>query len=225
MPSARPAHQTTLVYAGIATLAVWAIPALQWLLLPVQYLNTHLHELCHALAALATQGDPQHIGVFADGSGVTPVSGGWLPLIASAGYVGTTAIGAAMLAATRKEQDARITSRVLAAGLGLSMLAWVRGDLVGIVMGVFWVVLLFVAGWKAKGKWLVPVIQFLAIQLALSSVQSVYVLFRISVYGQHHSDATIMQQATGIPAAFWAFGWVIASLALVFLAARRALKG
>ncbi len=221
---AKQESSRAVLFAAIASVVAWGIPGAGLILLPIQYLNTHLHELCHALAAWATSGTPQYILVFSNGSGVTPVAGGWLPIVASAGYLGTTLLGSAIVAATRDAKGAQIVLKTLAIGLALSVLLLVRGDFVGFASGVLWVGLLGFAGWRGSGRALLYGVQFLGVQLALTSIQSVYLLYRISVFGERQSDAGIMEQVSGIPTAVWAFSWCAISLAMVFLGVRRALK-
>jgi hypothetical protein len=125
-----------------------------------------------------------------------------------------------MIAGTRDDKGARIVLRILAVALAFSMLAWVRGDVVGVATGALWVALLAYGGWRGSGKGLLFVVQFLGLQLTLTSVQSVYTLYKISAYGESQSDAGIMQNLTGIPATVWAFGWCVVSLGVVWVSLR-----
>lgn len=182
--------------------------------LPIQYLNTHLHELSHALTAVGTGGDVQRIMVFSDGSGVTPVTGGNLLLTASAGYVGATLLGAALIAFSRTPKSAQRSMRFLAVLLAIAMVLWVRGDVMGLVMGWTWVGLL---AWQPllKGQGFVYAAQFLGIQQGLASLQSVAGLVQLSAVTEVHSDATILQQTSGIPAIVWASMWCVFSLVVL----------
>ena len=65
--------RSTLLSAGGACLVAWVVPVLGYLMLPIEYLNTHIHELFHAIAAVGTGGRADKILVFPDASGVTPV--------------------------------------------------------------------------------------------------------------------------------------------------------
>ncbi len=220
MSELRP-HQSALLLAGAVTPVAWAVPVLGLALLPLQYLNTHLHELCHAIVGIGSGGDVHEILVFGDGGGVTPIYGGATVLEASAGYVGAAIGGALMILFSRHEVGARLTLRVLAGVLGLSLLLWVRGDAIGIITGIFWVAAL--AGLSLlKGRWLLFAAQFVGLQQCLSSVRSLYVLVQISAIGEGHSDAGLMQNATGVPAIVWSLVWCAISLGLLTVALRRA---
>ena len=209
------AHQRALLWAAGFSVAAWFVPILWWIQLPLEYLNAHTHELCHALVAVATGGQVHHINVFADVSGLTPVAGGMLIPVASAGYVGATLVGLLVMAASRTEMGAKTALRLLAVVLASSLVLWVRGDAVGVLSGVAWVVALLVAANLLKGPSLLFAAQLVAIQQCLTSLQNLLVLQRLTLATQRQSDATILYQATGIHATVWAIGWTVLSLWLV----------
>lgn len=217
-PPLKP-HQNTLTVAALVSLLLWVVPFFGLVLLPLQYLNTHLHEFCHALAAVATGGQVDYIHVFGSGGGVTLGSGNPYA-VDPAGYLGATIIGALMILSSRTERGAAITLRTVGVVLSLSLLLWVRGDLVGIVSGLAWIACLFALPVKVKGRNLVFVAQLLGIQQCLSSIQSLYILFRISAFGGAQSDAAIMAQDTGIPALFWAVLWGLIGLGALYATLR-----
>ncbi|HSI74217.1 MAG TPA: M50 family metallopeptidase [Fimbriimonas sp.] len=220
-PNLRP-HQVAILAAGIVSLLVWAIPGVQMLMLPMQYLNTHLHELGHAFAAQISGGDVDMITVLADGNGATPVTGGSMWLIGPAGYVGAAMIGAAVIWFSRTEKTAKNTLRLLAFFLALSMLLWVRGDFVGVISGIAWVGALFAASTFLHGNAILFAAQFIGLQQCLNSINAVYTLLNLSAFNDVHSDAKIMQNNTGVPAMVWAFGWCAFALVLVAISLKRA---
>lgn len=213
--------QMILLFAALATFAGMLVPIIHRVLLPVQYLDTHLHELSHALVAQFTGARVDEIQVNANGSGLTPVEGGNLFLIASAGYLGASVFGAAMIYFGRNEKNARTTLITLLVLLCMSMVVWVRGDVIGEISGIGWIVALAFGIALLKRNELIFFCQFLGLQQCLASVQSVLSLVKISASMEAHSDATIMQDATGIPAIVWALTWSIISLLLVAWALRR----
>lgn len=199
--------QSTLLAVSVASVALWIIPWLRPFMLPLIYLNTHVHELCHAVTALATGGHVQYIAVHANGSGVTPVAGGSLFLTASAGYVGSALVGGLMLAFSRTPKQATNMVWLAFGFLAGGMLMFVRGDMVGILSGLFWVLALGFMAKKLNGPNIVFAAQFIGMQLALTSLQSFFVLLKITSATETHSDAQILQQVTGIPSFAWALGW------------------
>lgn len=194
------------------------MPYLRLAILPLIYLNTHFHELAHALAALATGGMPERIFVFGDGSGVTPVNGGNLILVASAGYLGTTILGALLILAGRTPEKAKFAIKALSVLLAISTVLFVRGDFAGVASAVFWIPTLWYLASKLKGDNLQFAVQFLGVQMTLTAFQAVLTLFEITAKTDEHSDALLLQQATFIPDVVWAFGWVVLSLILAISA-------
>lgn len=215
-------HQTALITAAIASVVVAVVPVLQSALLPLIYLNTHVHEQCHALATVGTGGQVEGMKVFANGSGVTPALGGSVPLLASAGYLGASLVGMTMLMTARTEKGARITLWTMAAILSLGMIAWLRGDAIGVASGIFWIVALMGIARYAKGMTLLTLAQFIGVQQCLNSINSVFELLQISVRTEMHSDAKIMEAHFGLPAMFWAGMWCLISVALLMLGLRKA---
>lgn len=215
-------HQIAILGAGIASLVLVAVPQIQILMLPLQYLNTHIHELWHAIACVLTGGAVDHIEVHAAGDGVTPIRGGNIIAVGSAGYVGAAISGMAIMYFGRTEKLAKATLRALGVLLGISMLIWVRADAVGIASGVVWIGIMWALPRFAKGSFLLFTTQFIGLQQCLNAAQSLYILLRISAYSNMQSDAKILEQATYIPSIAWALGWCGFSLLMVFLGLRKA---
>jgi len=218
--SIRP-HQVTFLIAGFATLIGFLVPIVRQLLLPVMYLNTHLHELSHALVAKATGAEVEKIVVNADGSGLTPVLGGNIFLTASAGYIGASIFGAIMIAMGSSEKTARYILTAICLLLTTSMLVWVRGDSVGVASGFAWVLTLAAMAIFLKGRPLMFCCQFLGLQQCLNSFNALFALVRVSSATETHSDATILQGITGVPSIVWAVVWSAFSLGLVGWTLRR----
>lgn len=204
--------------AAIASLILWALPGAGLVLLPLELLNTHIHEFCHAVVALATGGQVGYIKVLSTGDGVTPVLGGNAILTASAGYLGAAMLGGFMLLSSRTEKGAKTTLMIAAIGLALSMLLWVRGDIAGVASGLLWIFLLFAISRRLKGDGLIFAAQFIGIQQCLRAVQSLYVLLHINATSSLHNDAKVAETVTGIPSIVWAAGWCLLSAAWMAVA-------
>ncbi|CAN5505169.1 hypothetical protein BH11ARM2_BH11ARM2_12200 [soil metagenome] len=207
--------------AAVLIVSANLVPGLRLLLLPLTYLNTHIHELCHALVAWGTGGQPQYILVRVDGSGVTPTAGGFTALIASAGYLGATFVGAGLILAARKEGTARNAIYALFGALALGGLLLVRGDVVGIVTLFLWLGILFAIARKADGLWICRIAGGLGAMQCLNGMRSLGDLWQVTTSGDVQSDAGIMQSVTGLPAIFWSLLWAVAGAAICFAALRR----
>jgi len=182
------------------------------------YLNTHIHELCHAITAVGTGGSVDYIAVFADGSGVTPVAGGSMLFTASAGYVGAALVGGLLIASSRTPKRAATMLWITCLCIAISLLLFVRGDTVGVISGVFWVVALGLMARKLSGDNVVFAAQFIGMQMALTSLQAFLVLLKVTTSTERQSDALILQDGSGIPAFVWASGWLVFGLFAIALA-------
>src|SRR5262249_31138368 len=86
-----------LIVAAALTIMISYLPSGLIVAYPIRLLVTFIHEGGHALAALLTLGSVEKLMISADASGVTLTRGGLPPLIASAGYLTTTAYGGGLL--------------------------------------------------------------------------------------------------------------------------------
>ena len=218
------ARRNTLFLAGTVVAALYLVPYGRLVLLPTIYLNTHLHELCHAIAALATGGRPGEILVRADGSGQCTTLGGASIVIASAGYLGASLLGAAVVLLARTESGARLALHGMAAALAGSMVLLVRGDAIGLLTGTFWIGLLWVLAKRLREDALLGVAQFLGLVQGLQSLTSLGDLLQISATAQANSDAQSMAALTGVPAMAWALLWALLSLGITGWALVRATR-
>jgi hypothetical protein len=181
--------------------------------------------MCHAIVGMLTGGHIIEIDVFKDGSGVTPLTGGSLPLVASAGYVGASIIGVLIILFSRGANGARWSLRALSFAILMSSLLWVRGDWVGVVSSYGWVALLFALSWFLPAKPALFTATFVGVQQCLHSVLALLTLTKISLYsGNVPSDAYLMQQDTHVPGMIWAIGWTLFSLFLMGVTIRGALR-
>ncbi len=213
------------MYASLATVVLWLIPGGHYLTLPLTYLNTIVHELCHAFAALLTGGTAHQIGVFAAGNGVTTTSGGNHLIIASAGYIGASIFGAGLIRSGQTAKSAKNMLVTLGAVIAIGLLVWIRGDIVGLAASVFWIGTLFVASRSLKGDWLIFAVQFLGLQQCLHSLQSVFVLMKINAVPGIENDALIASREFPLPPLLYATVWTLISVGLVGLALYRTSSG
>lgn len=220
-PGLRNDQKLLLAACAVAVLA-WFVPQARPALYPLVLLNTHLHELAHAVAALVTGGFPQHILVYANGSGVTPIMGGNIIVVASAGYVGTAVLGGLLIVGSARAEGARRSMSLLGVLLLLTVFALVRGDGVGIASGLLWAIALLAGGKWLSGQSAIFAGQFLGAQLCLTSAEAFSALIRVGTQPGAHSDAAILAAHTPVPALGWAVGWFLLSAWIVVMAFRRA---
>ncbi len=187
------------------------VPILRFLLLPFDYLNTHLHEMGHAIVAILTGGHVERIEVYASAAGVTLSRGGIPAAILMSGYLGASLFGSAMVQSSNTEKASRIWLRVLGILVLISNIIWVRGDIVGWTIGLAWpVVILFLAA-RLKGDQVLFAAQFFGVQQCLNAIKSLRDLILLSG-STTSTDAQLLANDTHIPAIVWALIWTGVSL-------------
>ncbi|MCA1640013.1 MAG: M50 family metallopeptidase [Acidobacteria bacterium] len=230
-----------LLIATVITIALWFIPFADYLVYPIRLFVTFVYEGSHVLAALLTGASVQSLTVSSDGSGmVQSLSDNWLSVLltSSAGYLGTTAFGVALLVLIRRAYSARIVLMTSAAFVGImTMLFGFFAPLWNIfsadvnlgsiaftvVSGAILAIGLFAIGRYAPAKWANFALAFLAVQCLLNALSDLTTLFFINapLVGSHiHTDAGNMSQATGLPAFVWVLLWIGISVLMISVGLR-----
>ena len=220
----------TAVSVGLWVVS-WFVPAVGYIVYPLQLFATFIHEGGHALAAFLTGNAVQSLTVSPDTSGMVWSTGSGLSglFISSAGYLGTTLFGTLLLLWMRYDWSSRIALYCSAAFVGIMTFAF--GFIapfynflanVGFLSVVFTVlagtvltVALAAIARFASLKWVNFSLAFLAVQCLLNALFSLKSLFLISATTGQSSDAANMAAATGIPALIWVFLWVGISLIMI----------
>lgn len=238
---ARP--QVNMLFGAAAVsiaiwLVSWFIPIVSYIVYPLQLFATFIHEGSHVLAALITGSAVQSLTVSPDGSGaVWSVSTGWLPqlLISSAGYLGTTAFGTALLVWMRYGFSARkalyISScfvGIMTIVFGLIFPVWNIFSAKVTFLSVVFTVLsgavlsagLFAIAKYGSWKWANFALSFLTVQCLLNAFFGLKDLFFISAMTDAQTDAANMSAATGIPSLMWVFIWIGISVLMISLGLR-----
>jgi hypothetical protein len=208
-------QQVGILAAMAFLLLAWLIPGAQLVVLPLQYLNTHLHEMGHALSSVFTGGSVDYIHVYKDGSGVTLASMNHPIIVASGGYVGASLFGSLIIAFSRNGEMARKALLGVFGLLAIECLFWLRGDAVGMISGFVYMLLFLVLGLKLRGWSAILVAQFVGVQQCLVSLQSVFGLVNPRILHFTDNDATILQGYTHVPAILWSVGWAAFSVILM----------
>lgn len=237
---ARPQIYLLLV-ATLISIGLWFlsgyIPLIGYLTYPIRLFATFIHEGSHVLATVLTGNTVQSLSVSADGSGVVwSQSSGWLSqlLISSAGYIGTTAFGAALLVWMRYGYSSRIA---LLASAGFVAVMTVIFGIFAPILNFFANVSVFTQAFTvfaglvlavglaaiaryASPKWTNFAVAFLAVQCLVNAVFDLLNLFFISAVTGQQSDAANMAAATGIPAVVWVLIWFGVSVVMISLGLR-----
>ncbi len=229
-PSSMPIRSTTgsirrrslnstsvwLVTAAILVAIVGSLPVASYALYPFAVFVTMVHETGHAVMALATGGSVASLQVSPNLSGLTGTYGGSQALIAPAGYLGATLLGAAVLLAPVR------VSRWVLGTLALIPLAVLLlfhpANLFTAAWAAFFVVALALATWKLPSRWAAFFQIIIGVEAALNAARDLLTLLFISSSGAHiQTDAAAESSALFLPATAWAIIWTVASLAVLAL--------
>jgi hypothetical protein len=205
-----------LVACAVLALLFWATP----LLVPFRYFVTVVHEMGHAVATVLTGGQVTGIEISPGGGGLTHVRGGNFFLSVSAGYLGSSLFGAALLLLARTPWRRRVL-QTLAVGLVLAVLFFFREPF-GILVALLTAAAFWAIAARGPDALVTLFLALLAVLNGLYAVVDLLYLLQISGSGAALSDAAILQRRTGIPALFWAFLWTAIGVFIQLVALRLA---
>ncbi|MGE0130741.1 MAG: M50 family metallopeptidase [Blastocatellales bacterium] len=208
-----------LIGATVLTIVVSYVPFGWAVVYPMRLFVTFIHEGGHALAALLTFGSVERLAIYANASGETYTLGGVSLLIASAGYLASTAYGAGLLMLLHDGGRAKAVLTVTA-GLILALTGFFAKDRFSLFIGIALTGLLIWVAIAWSARWAHFFLSFLAVQSCLNALYDLRTLFLISATTDHHSDAVNMQEATMIPAIIWAVFWIVLSIIALVTALR-----
>lgn len=208
-----------LLIATVLTLIISFVPLAWVAVYPIRLFITFIHEGGHALAALATLGSVDSLVIYADASGETYTRGGIQMVIASAGYLTTTAFGAALLILGSRGDRPRAVLTVCAAII-LALTAFFARDPFSWVLGLILTAGLMLVALSFKERAAHLFLSFLAVQCCLNALFDLRTLFWASAMTSVPSDAVTMERLTLIPATAWAVFWLILSILTLLFALR-----
>jgi hypothetical protein len=110
-------QRNTLIVAGIYVIIIailWHVPYLEKIIYPFKLLTVGFHEMSHAFAGVLTCATIHSIELNPDEGGVTKMSGGIPSITLPAGYLGSTFIGACLIACGFNTDASKVASIVLA---------------------------------------------------------------------------------------------------------------
>ena len=234
--TATPLPRRTLIVLIVAALGLYAVAWGTWVLLPVRWFVTYVHELGHALMAEVVGGDTLSLTINSSAGGLTrsqlPASNLRALAVSSAGYVGTALFGALLLAFSRQSRSAKGVFFGLAAACALAAFFWVPWTIevedsplvtasgTGAEDGRFtWVFVLTLVAVLIGVAFLAPVrvrqgfAVVVAVLCCASALGDVRSLIGLSTGRAAHSDATVAEGLTGVDA--WVWAWLWAGIALL----------
>lgn len=210
-------QRTTLIVAGVYILVIavlWHVPYLKMMIYPFKLLTVGFHEMSHAFAGVVTCAHIHSIELDPDEGGATRMSGGiqWITL--PAGYLGSSFIGACLIACGFDTNASKIASLVLAI-VFLITLWWARRNWLTwlLILGMSGLIVLF---WFVGGgvalRYLTLFIGVMSCMYALWDVIDDTVTRKVNT-----SDASVFAEICGCcPSQVWGFIWMIQ--AVIFFA-------
>lgn len=137
------ADQRTLIIVAciyvVAIILLWNLPYVKVIIYPFKLLTVGFHEFGHAAMGVLTCAKVESIHLDPNEGGVTKMRGGIPALTLPAGYLGSSLIGAAMIATSFDVRAAKVMTIVIGVFFLLT-LWWARKDWLS------WVLLLCMAG-------------------------------------------------------------------------------
>jgi hypothetical protein len=199
----------------IALWFLWYTPVI----FPLKIFVVLLHEISHALAALATGGTVERILLNIDQGGATYIRGGNAFLILSAGYLGSLLWGLLLIElAGMRTQRARWAVTVLGAFVLLVAALYVR-NMFGFVFTAVFGVALVIASRKLAPRGVAAVLLVLGLTSALYALLDI----RSDILDRPHvqSDAAMLADLTGVPTVAWGILWIGLALVACWFGLRR----
>jgi len=213
----------------ILSLFLYNAPIVGLLLSPISTFATMVHEMSHAIVCLATGGYVTGMTIVSDGSGhggLTFCRGGMPFFYTQAGYLGAAVFGCLLIFLGQFQKISKGILMFMGGTIGLASIFLVGFNLLNtgwqgflsMIAGLLMSGFLIWAGMKWRAHYANLLLLFLAVQTALNSVTSIVYLAQVSLgmtpFGSF-SDASSMEQMTGLPSGFWSVMWVLASVLML----------
>ncbi|WFD31387.1 hypothetical protein MSPP1_002422 [Malassezia sp. CBS 17886] len=212
--SVTPDQRNTVIVACayiVIIMLLWNIPVLKLILYPFKLLTVGFHEFSHALVGVLTCAKIESIHLDPDEGGATRMRGGIHLLTLPAGYLGSSLIGAILIACGFDERASKVASIVVGAFF-LFMLWWARRNWLSWVLIILMVGLFVLFWFVGDSVALRYFVLFIGVMNCLYSVWDICddLIFR----KVNESDATAFAQVVGcFPPQVWGVVWLLVSVA------------
>jgi hypothetical protein len=201
-----------LILVAVALMVLLSyIPGGDALIYPFRLFVTFVHEGSHMLATLLTGGIVDGITINSDGSGHAISRGGWLVVIASAGYLGTALSGHVLLRLLERNVWPNLVVALI--GIWMLILAFTGQTLFTIAWGLA-IAATFIAIAVESAKLSSLLLGFLGVQLIANAFYDLNTLLQLNGTGVY-TDAVLMQQTTHVPSIIWSGLWLFIATALL----------
>ncbi|KAI6151133.1 peptidase M50B-like-domain-containing protein [Pisolithus tinctorius] len=211
-------QKVTLIVAGCYVVAIailWHVPYLSWIIYPFKLLTVGFHEMSHAIAGMLTCATIHSIELDPDEGGETRMSGGipWISL--PAGYLGSSFIGACLIACGFDTNASKVASLALAVFF-LFTLWWARKNWLSwvLILGMSGLIVMF---WFIEGG--VALRYFVLFIGVMSDLYVIWDVIDDTIERKvNNSDASAFARICGcFPSQVWGVIWLI--IAIIFFAA------
>ncbi|GAA5967108.1 hypothetical protein JCM21900_001890 [Sporobolomyces salmonicolor] len=158
-----------VIGAYVVIIAIlWNVPVVHWVLWPLKMLTIAFHEFGHAITGLCTGAKVKSITLDPREGGCTMMAGGVGAITLPAGYLGSSLIGAALIACGFDITASKVASIVVGVAF-LMTLWWGRRDWLTIGTILFAVGIMIGFWWVAHGAGLRFIILFIGVMNSMYS--------------------------------------------------------
>ncbi|CAD6887273.1 unnamed protein product [Tilletia controversa] len=208
-----PTQKSTIIVACIYFLVIivlWHFPILKYIIYPFKLLTVGFHEFGHAFAGVLTCARIESISLDPHEGGATRMRGGNPYITLPAGYLGSSLIGAALIACGFDEKASKIASIVVGAFF-LVTLFWARKSIISWVLIIGMAALIVMFWFIADAIALRYLILFIGV---MSCMYSVWDIIDDTISRKvNESDASAFAREIGIfPPQVWGVIWLFISI-------------
>lgn len=199
----------------VVSLVCWQMPYVNWALYPFKLFVTIMQLGCQALATRVTGGTPGFLVITPDLQSGTLPTGGMPALILSAGYIGCSLVGAALIWFGRKPSEAKGILQALGAATLVLTVFYAGGGYFSFGAMLVTGLLLIAISNKGSEMFCHMLLLMLSVQTALKPVLESVAMIWYSLNPDIVSTAKQMETVTGVPAIVWSVTWSLASLVIL----------